>query len=282
MRNTGGGATEFGEGKRQARLQLQGEHSGLDLSGRLLCDCSAQSVVLSELKLEGTTWRRSQLRGASLKGLSARTSRWEVIDLESAKLSGGDYSGAHFDLVSFRDAQLRGVDLSGCTFVLCDFSGALFEDVNFCGAQFVGCDFEACVFASNVDFSGADLSGSLLQRAWLGGASFEGTQLESCDFRSALAVADGGSLRAAGAVYRPSRLGTLFHRLLGGASAQHGRVLGAISLTWALLAIALPGLFFARAIMNPIDPDQLPSAEFQEPDPEAPGEEPEDPGEEER
>ena len=128
-------------------------------------------------------------------------------------------------------------------------------------AHFVGCDFEGAVFEKSVDFSGADLTGSHLQRAWIGGASFDGARLQDCDMRGALGVADGADLVRAGASYRPSLLGRLFEKLLGSDAAQHRRVLTATSVTWALLALLLPALFFARAIRNPVNPDQIPLVE---------------------
>jgi len=260
----GGGATKFGPESTQRNLSLHGDYAGEELSGRLLCDCSGEGVGLNELKLEGATWRRTQLRRASLKGLEAPNTQWQVVDLTGALIEGGDYRSARFNLVSFRDARLNGADFSGATFILCDFSGARFTNTTFCQAQFIGCDFEAAVFESNVDFSEANLSGNQLNRSWIGGANFSGADLKACDFSGCLGARDAQSLRAAGASYRPSRLGQVFQRMLGTSAAHHRRVLGAISLSWALLAIALPGLFFARAISNPVNPDELPFVEEQD------------------
>jgi len=260
----GGGATKFGPEPAQRNLSLHGDYVGEDLSGRLLCDCSGEGVRLNELKLEGATWRRTQLRRAGLKGLEAASTKWQVVDLTGALIEGGDYTSAGFNLVSFRDARIDGADFSGATFVLCDFSGARFTNTSFCQAQFVGCDFEAAVFESDVDFSEADLNGNQLNRSWIGGANFSGADLTACHFSGSLGARDGQALRAAGASYHPSRVGQLFQRVLGSSAAHHRRVLGAISLSWALLAIALPGLFFARAISNPINPDELPFVEDQD------------------
>lgn len=265
LRLPGEPATSFSEDPIQRGLNLQGEHSDVELSGRLICDCSANRFHLSKGNLEGATWRRAKLRAARLDELSAHGSRWEVVDLTDAQISGGHYSEGRFNLVSFRDARLSGVDLSCATFILCDFSGARFTDVTLEGAQFVGCDFEAAVFEANVNFSGADLSGNHLGRTWLGGADFTGATLNGCDFSGCLGGRDGDALRQAGAIYRPSRIGLLFQRLLGAGASHHRRVLGAISLTWAVLAVAIPGLFFARAINNPINPDELPFVESEEP-----------------
>lgn len=254
----GGGPTKFGPESTQRNLSLRGEHAGEDLGGRLLCDCSGEGVRLTELKLDGATWRRTQLRGAKLKGLTAPNTQWQVVDLTGAQIEGGDYVSARFNLVSFRDAQVSGADLSGATFVLCDFSGARIKDTNFSQAQFIGCDFEAAVFESAVDFSQADLGGCQLNRSWIGGANFSGADLNGCEFSGSLGARDGNALRAAGASYRPSRLGLVFQRILGSSANHHRRVLAAISLSWALAAIALPALFFTRAISNPINPDELP------------------------
>jgi uncharacterized protein YjbI with pentapeptide repeats len=264
LRLPGEPATSFSEAPIQRGLNLRGEHSDVNISGRLICDCSAKSLHLNKGNLDNATWRRAKLRAARLDDLSAHASRWEVVDLTDAQISSGNYSEGRFNLVSFRDARLGGVDLSGATFVLCDFSGARFTDVTLAGAQFIGCDFEAAVFEANVNFSGSDLSGNHLARTWIGGADFTGATLNGCNFSGCLGGGGGDALRQAGATYRPSRIGVLFQRLLGGGATHHRRVLGAISLTWALLALAIPGLFFARAISNPIDPDELPFVEAED------------------
>jgi len=261
LRSAGGGPAQFGEDLQQYNLQLEGKHEGCDLSSKLLSDCSSKQVVLNDLNLESATWRRSMLRAASIHRASAAESRWEVIDLDNAELAESDFQRSQFNLVSLRDATIGNVNLTDARFVLCDFSGARFADVDFSGAHFVGCDFEGAVFEKSVDFSGADLTGSHLQRAWIGGASFDGARLQDCDMRGALGVADGADLVRAGASYRPSLLGRLFEKLLGSDAAQHRRVLTATSVTWALLALLLPALFFARAIRNPVNPDQIPLVE---------------------
>jgi len=264
LRSAGGGETRFGAGLLQKKLQLEGEHKDFDLTERILSDCASHRLKLLNCQLTGATWRRSLLRGAEFHNLQGTESHWEVIDLEGATLQDGQLSSSHFQLVSFRDAQIKNSDLRGSRFVLCDFSGARFEGVDFSEAHFIGCDFEGAIFEKNVDFSDADLTDSQLQRSWVGGATFAGTTLDRCDFRGALGVADKKALTEAGASYRPGLLGSLFQRVLGQEASQHKRVLLAVSLTWAFVALAVPGLFFARAINNPVDPDQLPFVESSE------------------
>jgi uncharacterized protein YjbI with pentapeptide repeats len=264
LRSAGGGAKEFDEGLHQKKLQLEGEHRSHNLTARVFSDCSSLQLRLLDCQLTGATWRRSLLRGAELRNLEATESRWEVVDLEGASILDGKLNSSEFQLVSFRDAEFKNSELRGSRFILCDFSGAHFEGVDFAEAHFIGCDFEDAIFEEGVNFSNADLTGSQLQRCWVGGATFVDAILDECDFRGALGAVNTKALVEAGATYRPGLLGSFFQRVLGREANQHKRVLLAVSLTWAFVALALPGLFFARAINNPVDPDQLPFVETTE------------------
>jgi hypothetical protein len=197
------------------------------------------------------------------------------VDLEGAGLAASALAGSRFELVAFRDGELQDLDLSGCTFILCDFSGARFRRVNLRKAQFVGCDFDGAVFEEDVDLSDADLTANNLRRCWLGGANLAGARVLHADCRGALGLLANSplaaKLREGGALLGGSRLGAFWQKVLGHEGTAHKRVLAAVSLTWAITAVAIPLIFFGRAIMNPVNPDNLPeppqeSAE-EEPDP---------------
>ena len=257
----GGGATNIGDQPVQRGLELRGKISQKTLTHGLLSDGRGTALELESCRLDSSTLRRWDLRRAALVDLDASNSSWEVVDLEQARLSSCRWAGARVQLTSFRDSELDGCDFSTVTFVLCDFSGATLRRINFSGASFVGCNFEGTVFEEDVRFVDSDLSGASLRDAWLGGADFSGAELRDADMRGCLGAKETESLRNAGARLRPSRLGTILAGILGADGSAHRRVLAAQSMIWAALCLALPVLFFARAISAPVDPDQLPFVE---------------------
>ncbi len=279
LSNVGGGAEDFGEEPEQSQLQLRGQFSDRDLTGRSFFACDASGATFTKLVLEKSRWARSHLRQARLSSVRAEESDWDVIDMEGAALERLEARGARFSLVSFRDAELSGCILSGATFVLCDFSGARITESDLSGARFIGCDFDgACL--EGVDATGADLRSSSFRGAWLGEAQLDGVQAERADFRHAGFSSDAQRLLLEG---RGARTGggqvlRLWARLLGEKASGHRRARRATEGTWALLALLVPVLFFARAACNPVQPDYSPSVQWEEGEPEdfepAPGEAP--------
>jgi len=253
----------------QAGRRLRGEVDGASLAGRTLCDCDGSGARLESPDLAGSTVRRSALRGTKLASASADASHWEVVDLEGAKINDLSAAGATFSLVSFRDAALAGADLSGARFVLCDFSGAVLSGVNLAGAAFVGCDFEGAWFG-DCNAEGADLSGCTLRDAAVAGLRLDDARLAGTDLRGAIGLSerDQATAKAQGARLGGGWVHRAWGALLGrsGSPEAHRRTRGAVTGTWAFIAIALPALFFGRAACNPVNPDFGPDQQIAAPD----------------
>lgn len=262
-----GGDTGLGDGPRRTSRTFQGTLHHPDLSGVALSAVRAERVAFSAPKLGGSTWTRCQLRGSVIEGGDAAGSTWDVVDLSNIRIQDLVASGARFSLCSFRDADLSACDLSGATFVLCDFTGARLSELDLSGATFVGCEVEDAQLRS-VDLTGADLGGTSFQRALFEGCTLTDAVAAGADFRGAVGVeAPAGARTGGGGLLR------LWSRVLG----DHNRALKATSATWAALAIALPLLFFGRAILAPVNPDEAPGQEHHEEPDEQPDEEPEAP-----
>lgn len=273
-----GGEAGLGEGPRRVGRTLSGVVQGAELNGVALSAIAGGSVTLRDADAQQSSWTRCQLAGATLDGVAAAGSTWDVVDLSGASLSGLSGAGARFSLASFRGATLRDCDLRGAVFVLCDFTAAELVDVDLSGARLVGCEVEDATL-SRVDLSGADLGGSSFQRALLEDVVLDDALARGADFRGALGLGDVEGLRAAGAQVGGGGLLRLWARLLGTGKDGHKRAVAATSATWAALAIALPLIFFGRAILWPVNPDQAPGqagAEETVEEPEGP-DEPADP-----
>lgn len=238
-----------------ARLDL----CDVDLGGRLLTDWRGAGLRLTASNLHGATWRRSDLLGSSLHELDAADSRWEVLDLEGATLHGLRAAASTWSLVSLRDADLRGCDLGRSSWLLCDLSGATLRDCDLREASLVGCDLEGAVL-DGCDLRGADLEGCDLRGSWLAGARLDDARVEGADLRSTsgLDSEQRGALRARGARVTAAPLPALWARLLGDGPEVHRRVRAATAWTWATLALLLPLLLMARAILHPVVPDLPP------------------------
>lgn len=252
LKQVGGAGTSLGEGAHHVGLTLRGGHA---VRNRL-SDCDADGATLSGEG--GITWSRCSLRGATLTGGDVG-GRWDVVDAAGARIQ-ASAPGASFSLVSFRDSEWLDGDFSGATFVLCDFSGASLVGVNLSGCRFVGCDFtEAWLEA--VDVSGSDLRGATFRGAGIAG-SLAGSDVTNADFRGATGLDEAavGLLRNGGARTGTGLLAGVWSKLLMKEPSveAHRRVRRAVQATWATIVIALPVLFFARAAMNPAEPDYGP------------------------
>lgn len=257
-----GGDTGLGDGPRRSSRTFQGTLHHPDLTDVALTAIRAERVAFSAPKLTGSTWTRSQLQGSVVEGGDATNSTWDVVDLTGVRIQDLAARGARFSLCSFRDADLSACDFTGATFVLCDFTGAKLSNLDLNDARFVGCEVEDAQLRS-VDLSGADLGGTSFQRALFADCTLDGVVAAGADFRGALGVTPPAGARSGG-----GGLLSLWARLLG----DHDRALKATSATWAALAIALPLLFFGRAILWPVNPDEAPGEEPHHEEPEEPQE----------
>lgn len=266
-----GGEDGLGEGPRRAGRTLSGVVEGAELADVALSALAGGGATLRGVGARGSSWTRCQLAGATLESVDAEDSTWDVIDLTDAQLAGLKGHQARFSLTSFRGARLRDCDLRGAIFVLCDFTSADLKDVDLTGARLVGCEVEDATL-TRVNMQGADLGGCSFQRAWLEDVTLDGVLAAGADFRGALGVSEVDALRSAGARVGGGGLLRLWARIFGGTPETHGRALAATSATWAALAIAVPLIFFGRAVLWPINPDQAPGEEpYEEPDePEVP------------
>jgi|GEM_PF-1488989 len=259
-RGAGGGATAFGDGLVQRGLQLQGEHAGLQLAGVEITDTAGEGATLSG-SLGGSSWRRCALAGTTWAAVDAAGATWDAVDLKGSSWSGGHAPHARLSHCSLREATLDGLDLSGAVLVLCDLSGARLSNCNLAGARLVGCDLTGARL-QGCDLSGADLGASTLRDCSLVDCTLDGVVARGVDAGGLSGVTDAQRqlLADAGARARASLLYSLWARMLGGgASAEgHRRTRVAVALTWAVLSTAVPLAFFARAALNPIDPDLHP------------------------
>jgi uncharacterized protein YjbI with pentapeptide repeats len=247
---------------------------GLDLTGRTLAGCGLSKATITGLQFADGRCLRTHWRRATVQDLEASGSSWDVVDFEAAKIERVTAGGSRWCLVSFRDATLTDVDLKEATLVVCDFTRAALTNVDLAGARLTGVDFQGAGLR-NVSFRGADLGGCLFNGAWFSGVDFADASVQGADFRDAggLDQQTRADLRARGARVGGGRVRRLWARLLGGDDpvAAQPRIRLAMGTTWALLLILVPGIFFARAILHPVNPDAPPGFEEPaEPDAETP------------
>ena len=125
-----------------------------------------------------------------------------------------------------------------------------------------GCDFQGAVL-EGVSFRGADLRSCLFTEAWLAETDFSDALVAGADFRhvGGLSVQQLADLKSRGARTGGGMLYRLWAKLLARkpGPAPHRRVLRVVAITWAILALMVPSLFFLRAILDPIDPESPPS-----------------------
>lgn len=253
-------ARSFNEDDEQRGLLLRGQHENLDLPDRRLANCDFEGVNIQGMDFTRGHWSRSVGRTSQLKDVHADKSSWDVVDLEGAQLRSLSAQDAHFSLVSFRDALLSDSSLDKARLCLCDFSGATLQQVSMRGARLSGCDFEGAILEQTI-LTGADLSGCVFRNAWCGDLELDGARTEGADFRGAVGLS---STLKKSLVERGARVGGgwtygLFARVFGrGGGVHHRRVLRAMSVAWAFLALTIPIAFFVRAILNPIDPEEPP------------------------
>jgi hypothetical protein len=147
---------------------------------------------------------------------------------------------------------------------LCDLSGARLNRVDLSATKLEGCDFTGAVLVG-VNLSGADLRSTLFTESWCADVNLEDALVRGSDFRrvGGLTPAQQSMLRERGARVSGGRVYGLWSGLLGGKGgpAPHKRVLRAVAITWATLALLVPSLFFLRAILDPVDPESPPSYE---------------------
>jgi hypothetical protein len=214
----------------------------------------------------GSHLSRSHLRDVHIDGCEAKGSTWNILDLEGAQISALNAEECHFSLVSMRDTKLSNSTLRGASMTVCDLSGAQLTQVDLSSTKLEGCDLTGAVLVG-VNLSGADLRSTLFTESWLSEANLEDALVDGADFRrvGGLSVEQLNTLREGGAHIGTGRLYGLWSALLAHKTGvvPHKRVLRAVAITWAILALLVPSLFFLRAILDPIDPESPPSYEVE-------------------
>jgi len=264
VRTGGTPSSGFSDDPKQSGLLLRGELSDVKLDGAHLSECNLEGAELKSLAFAGGHWSRSHLRGARLEGVEAPGSTWTILDLEGATLGHFHAEESHLSLLSLRDSHCSDSSFARSSMVLCDLSGAQLARVDLSETQLEACDFQGAVLES-VSFRGADLRSCLFTEAWFADADFSDALVTGAEFRrvgglSAQQLAD---LKSRGARTGRGMLYRLWAKLLSGSQgpSPHRRVLRAVAITWAILALMVPSLFFLRAILHPIDPESPPSYE---------------------
>lgn len=240
-----------------------------------LDDVLADGKIVQGRDLRGANLSRWRARGATFTGLQGAGLSWQVMDADGAVLRDCDLSGARLTMVSLRDADIRGVQLDGAALVLCDLSGSSMGGVSLAGARLNACDLTGAIL-DDVDLSGADLRGCVLRGAWLTGANLHDAKVGGADLRGCAGLSTDARADLAG---RGARVGggwayRLWERVLGvgdsSAPATHALVRSAVTWSWAVIASLIPVLFFLRAALNPINPDEPPFWEGSWEEPEEP------------
>ncbi len=136
-----------------------------DVSSSGLRDVILGDCDLAGARVEAAEWRRVQIRGGRLTGLTAPRIKLDHVSFENLRL----------DYASFRFAELKCVRFSDCDLTETDFHGAKLEDVAFSGCRLRATDFNASRL-QRVDFSESELSEIVITSAELPGAIVSPTQ----------------------------------------------------------------------------------------------------------
>jgi uncharacterized protein YjbI with pentapeptide repeats len=132
--------------------------------------------------------------GRRLEGATFRRSQMSRVNFEGAELQGADLEFAQLEGSSFAEANLQGVDLFVANLRVAKLSYAQLQRALLNGAQLQGARLRSADL-EGASLSGAQLQGALLDDALLGGASLEGAQLQGASLVDARLK--GASLRSA-------------------------------------------------------------------------------------
>ena len=176
--------------------------SGVDLSGRNLCDADFSGAVLAGCKLRGARLDNAIMFGADLQDSDLSGASLRRTDLRGACLRNADLTGADMFEADLREGVLAAADpkfgfrrieaggaarvgdaqgakliganlerskLSGVIAVKADFTDAILKDARLVRANLKQATMKGCDL-SGADLSGADLAGADLRDAVLVGA----------------------------------------------------------------------------------------------------------------
>ncbi len=174
--------------------------SGLNLSGRNLCDADFTGAIMHEVNLRGAKLDNASLFGADIQDACLVDASMRRADLRGACLRGADLSGADLFEADLREGSIAAADrdkglrmmehqtragnvqgailaganlersrLSGVVAIRADFTDAILKDAKLVRANLKQATFVGVNFAG-ADLSGADLAGADLRDAVLVGA----------------------------------------------------------------------------------------------------------------
>ena len=190
--------------------------TGLNLSGRNLCDADFTGAILVECNMRGTKLDNASLFGADLQDACLVDASLRRSDLRGACLRGADLSGADMFEADLREGAIAAADrdrglkimehqnrngnvtgailaganlersrLSGVIAVRADFTDAVMKDCKLVRANLKQANFTGVNFAG-ADLSGADLSGADLRDAVLVGAKTFAWNVSNANLEGAL------------------------------------------------------------------------------------------------
>jgi uncharacterized protein YjbI with pentapeptide repeats len=196
--------------------------TGLNLSGRNLCDADFTGAILADCNLQGARLDNANLFGADVQNASMREASLRRADLRGACLRGADLTGADLFEADLREGTIAAADrsvglrvlehtqraanaqgavlaganlersrLSGVVAMKADFSDAILKDAKLVRANLKQANFSGANFAG-ADLSGADLAGANLRDAVLVGAKTYAWNVQNADLAGVLTDAPAG------------------------------------------------------------------------------------------
>src|ERR1700722_10501961 len=184
--------------------------SGLDLSGRNLCDADFTGAILADCNFAGARLDNANMFGADAQGANFRDASLRRADLRGSCLRGADLSGADLFEADLREgtiatadrekglrilepvdrtANAQGAILAGANLERSRLSGVIALKADFTDAVMKDCKLVRANLKqakmSGVDLSGADLSGADLAGADLRDAVLIGAKTYSWNVQNA-------------------------------------------------------------------------------------------------
>lgn len=144
--------------------------AGADVRGATFTCCNLRGADLSEIRVEGTRFLRSDLSNVTFLKMKLGDTRFESCGLDGTSFLEADLTGASFE----------GCRMTKTVFVTCTAEQAIFANAIIDNARFVSsCRFEKC------DFRGAQLSRSTLRACSFAESSFVSATLDDSDLSAA-------------------------------------------------------------------------------------------------
>jgi uncharacterized protein YjbI with pentapeptide repeats len=196
--------------------------SGLDLSGRNLCDADFTGAILADCNLAGARLDNANLFGADIQNANLRGASLRRADLRGACLRGADLTAADLFEADLREGAIAAADrdlgykllehtdkaanaqgavlvganlersrLSGVVAMKADFTDAVMKDCKLVRANLKQATLSGCNLAG-ADLSGADLSGADLHDAVLVGAKTYSWNVQNANMAGVLTDAPAG------------------------------------------------------------------------------------------